>query len=683
MAPTPDASGMPRTVDVPAPFAPIFLRAEEYVRRYFADRVENPEAASVQISGERYLLVRAASLSVEFFDLVTSLYADKGPVEAASVATNLLFDIAHAIGSADARAFGARMKLTDPIERLSAGPIHFSFAGWAFVRIFPESNPAPDDSYYLIYDHPFSFESDAWRRQGRRAEFPVCVMNAGYSSGWCEESFGLPLVAAEVACQARGDAECRFIMAPPHRIEEHLARYRAGHAGAAGYRGSDAPIAVPEFFQRKRMEDALRAANEQLERRVQERTRELEAANKALQQEMLERELAEEERRRVQVKLLHAQKLESLGVLAGGIAHDFNNLLVGVLGNAGLALQDLPPDAKVRDTIKDIETAALRAAELTHQLLAYAGKGQYVVQAVQLSHLVEEMSNLLATAVSKNAKIEYRFPRALPAVQGDATQLRQIVMNLITNASEAIGAAGGTIRVSTGVVQADRAYLADAHLGPGLPDGDYVYMEVQDTGHGMHASTVARIFDPFFSTKFTGRGLGLAAVLGIVRTHHGAIKVQSSPGQGTTIRVLLPSAGMAATTVPTEHGADVAEPVKGRTVLVVDDEEQVRSVARRILSARGFAVRLAAGGSEAVEVVREAPDAVDCVLLDLTMPDRSGVEVMDELHRIRPDLKIILSSGYTQESSVPPAGAGGGHAAFIQKPYRPADLVNTVRAVLE
>ena len=685
MADLPAAQNILRTVDVPAPFAPIFLRAEEYVRRYFADRVENPETASVVISGERYILVRAASMSVEFFDLVTSLYADRGPGEAASVATNLLFDVAHAIGRADARAFQARMQVSDPIERLSAGPIHFSFAGWAYVRIFPESNPQPDDSYYLIYDHPFSFESDAWTRRGRHPDFPVCVMNAGYSSGWCEESFGLPLVAAEVECQARGDAHCRFIMAPPHRIEEHLARYAERNANAVPTRrgAPHAPVPVPEFFQRKRMEDALRTANEQLERRVAERTAELERANKALHDEILERELAEEERRRVQVKLLHAQKLESLGVLAGGIAHDFNNLLVGVLGNAGLALQALPPDSPVKETIRDIETAALRAAELTHQLLAYAGKGQYVVQAVHLSHLVEEMTNLLGTAVSKNAKIEYHFPPSLPAIQGDATQLRQIVMNLITNASEAIGTSSGTITLATGMVQADRSYLADAQLGPGLPEGDYVYMEVRDTGHGMHASTLARIFDPFYSTKFTGRGLGLAAVLGIVRTHRGAIKVQSAPGQGTTMRVLLPAAGSGATgpaAVPRVSDPS-ATVTAGRTVLVVDDEEQVRAVARRILSAKGFAVRLASGGVEALRMVRDAPDGIDCVLLDLTMPDLSGADVMDELQRIRPDIKVILSSGYTRESSLPQF-SGAGPAAFIQKPYRPADLLNTVRAVL-
>ena len=228
-----------RTVKVPAPIEPLFLKAQAYVSRYFSRKVEDPELGTISISGERYILLRAASMSVEFFDLVTSLYQDKGEGEARSVASNLLFDMAHAIGKADAKAFHGKMGVTEPIEKLSAGPIHFSFSGWAFVDISPESHPTPDNDYFLIYDHPFSFESDTWLRRGRKTAFPVCIMNAGYSSGWCEESFGLPLVAVEIECLAAGGAHCRFIMAPPSRIEEHLARYKQTHARrpvSAGWR---------------------------------------------------------------------------------------------------------------------------------------------------------------------------------------------------------------------------------------------------------------------------------------------------------------------------------------------------------------------------------------------------------------------------------------------------------------
>ncbi len=680
MGPAPDDPGALRTVSVPDAIAPLFLRAQDYVRRYFADRLEEPEQSRITISGERYVLVRAASMSVEFFDMVTSLYADRGADEAANVARNLLYDLAHSLGRADAHAFAARMGLTDPIERLSAGPIHFAYAGWAFVRILPESRPVPSDDYYLSYDHPFSFEADAWTRAGRRADFPVCIMSAGYSSGWCSESFGLTLEAAEVECAARGDPQCRFVMAPPRRLEEHLERYLQQHRGAdRGHRSAGGtPVPVPEFFQRKRMEEALRAANERLEQRVAERTAELERANKALRAEMIERELAEEERRKVQVKLLHAQKLESLGVLSGGVAHDFNNLLVGILGNAGLALQELPDDSPIRQTIRDIESSALRAAELTRQLLAYAGKGQFIIQPVRVAQLVEEMGNLLGSAVHKAARLAFAFGDAVPLVDADPIQLRQVVMNLVTNAAEAIGVGSGTITVRTGVMEAGREYLADAQLGPGLAEGRYVFLEVEDDGHGMHPATLARIFDPFFTTKFTGRGLGLAAVLGIVRAHRGAIKVTSAPGRGTRVRVLLPPAAAQAEA----PALPVQEPEtdgRGGTVLIVDDEETVRRVAQRILEAAGFTVRTAGGGIEAMRSLREAPGAVDLVLLDMTMPDMSGAQTLTELHRIRPGIRVVLSSGYTQEES---GDLDDRVAAFIQKPYRPADLVAAIRRAL-
>jgi two-component system cell cycle sensor histidine kinase/response regulator CckA len=258
-----------------------------------------------------------------------------------------------------------------------------------------------------------------------------------------------------------------------------------------------------------------------------------------------------------------------------------------------------------------------------------------------------------------------------------------VVMNLITNASEAIGSASGTIGVRTGVMDADRGFLADSHLGSGLPAGQYVFVEVQDDGHGMHPATQARIFDPFFTTKFTGRGLGLAAVLGIVRAHHGAIRVTSAPGRGTTIRVLFPSGEpMPAASDAKATPLTRAESERTGMVLVVDDEETVRVVARRILTGSGLGVRLAGGGVEALHVLREDPSAIDVVLLDLTMPDMSGAMTMQELLRIRPDLRVVLSSGYSQEEAAPIGDVTSAATAFIQKPYRPADLVATIRRAL-
>ncbi|MCP4645185.1 MAG: GAF domain-containing protein [bacterium] len=259
----------------------------------------------------------------------------------------------------------------------------------------------------------------------------------------------------------------------------------------------------------------------------------------------IRRRREETQRRRLEERFQQAQKQESLGVLAGGIAHDFNNLLMGILGNAGLALLDLTPEAPARESVSQIETAALRAADLTKQLLAYSGRGQIDVQSVDLSHVVEDMSHLLGTAVSKKAILRYDLDEGIPLVEGDATQVRQVVVNLTTNASDAIGNRSGVITVRTGATHADEEYLSQMYLNEDLPEGQYVFVEVSDTGCGMDAETEARIFDPFFTTKFVGRGLGLAAVLGIVRGHRGALHVHSRPGQGTVIRVLFPARDVA------------------------------------------------------------------------------------------------------------------------------------------
>lgn len=277
-----------------------FLKAQEYVERYFQKREENPEKALVSFSGERYILVRAASMSKEFFDMVTSLYGDRGIDEAREVAFGLLFDIAHSIGKADAKSFAAKMGLTKPIERLSAGPIHFAHTGWAFVKILPESNPTPDENYCLIYDHPFSFEANAWLESGEKSDFAVCIMNAGYSSGWCEESFGIPLVAAEMECRARGDEHCRFIMAPPSTIESQIARYYSHSPVKSTDFGA---IDVPEFFQRKRMEEELKQHRAHLEELVRRRTDRLSATNITLEREISERKQAEDALRKSETML--------------------------------------------------------------------------------------------------------------------------------------------------------------------------------------------------------------------------------------------------------------------------------------------------------------------------------------------------------------------------------------------
>jgi PAS domain S-box-containing protein len=363
----------------------------------------------------------------------------------------------------------------------------------------------------------------------------------------------------------------------------------------------------------------------------------------AIAVDMSERKRAEQERLALEIQVQQAQKLESLGVLTGGIAHDFNNLLTAILANTSLAMMQLPPESPVRPALREIETAGLRSAELIRQMMAYAGKGRFRVEPLNLSKLIEEITHLLQTVISKKAVLRFEFPPELPTVKADATQIRQIVMNLITNASDAIGDKSGVIAVRTGVTYADRTYLTTTHVPVNLPEGYYVYLEVADTGYGMDAATLAKIFDPFFTTKFTGRGLGLAAVLGIVRGHRGAIKIYTEPKRGTTFKVLFPCSGLAA-------GKPIAlAPTHSKwrgsgTILVVDDEESVRATAKRILEFQGCEVMMAPDGREALMMFQKDPSKVKAVLLDLTMPHMSGEEVFRELRLLRPDISAEPSA---------------------------------------
>ena len=388
----------------------------------------------------------------------------------------------------------------------------------------------------------------------------------------------------------------------------------------------------------------------------------------------------EQERRLLDDRIRETQRLESLGLLAGGIAHDFNNLLVGILGNAGLALLDLAPTSPAREMVADIETAAQRASELSRQLLAYSGKGRFVVESFDLSELVREMVHLLRASVPRSAVIKLDRQLGAPVVNADVAQIRQVVMNLITNAADAVGSKGGVITITTGATFCDRAYLERTLLAQDLEEGDYAFLEVSDNGSGMDAATRGRIFDPFFTTKTRGRGLGLAAVMGIVRGHKGALRVYSEVGRGTTFKMLLPR------TDDTDRrmgdGSREIRELSGRgLVLVVDDEAWVRDVAKRSLERFGFEVLVANDGHVAVEIFRERGEEIAAVLLDMMMPTMSGVETFRELRRIRSDVRVILSSGYNEQDAITQF-TGRGLAGFIQKPYRPTDLVAKIRRAI-
>jgi PAS domain S-box-containing protein len=399
-------------------------------------------------------------------------------------------------------------------------------------------------------------------------------------------------------------------------------------------------------------------------------------------QDITERKLAEEERLQMERRLLHAQKLESLGVLAGGIAHDFNNLLMAILGYADLALLDLSPGSPTRPKLEGIVNASRRAADLCRQMLAYSGKGKFVVERLYLEDVINEMIHLLKTTISKKVLLNLNLERNLPPLEGDPSQVRQVLMNLVINASEAIGERSGVITISTGARYCDRAYLRETYLNDELAEGMYVSLEVSDTGCGMDRETQARFFEPFFTTKFTGRGLGMAAVLGIMRGHRGAIKVYSEVGKGTTFRLLFPASQHAGKDTDSAQEG-LTKPWRGEgMVLLVDDEETVLAVGKDMLQRLGFSVSTAEHGRDALEIYGRHKGEIVCVLLDLTMPHMDGEETFRELRRMNPSVRVIMCSGYS-EQEIASRFTGKGLAGCLQKPYLLADLRNAMKQALK
>ncbi|MBW2290132.1 MAG: response regulator [Deltaproteobacteria bacterium] len=436
--------------------------------------------------------------------------------------------------------------------------------------------------------------------------------------------------------------------------------------------------------------DAFNSMLEELSRRdvalIAERDRAEAAAERANTllaesreaKEALEHEVVE--RRRLESQMQRTQKLESLGVLSGGIAHDFNNLLTGILGNADMAFRSLPQGSRERDLLDQVKTAAEAAADLTAQLLAYSGRGSYRMEPIDLSDLVDEMGRLLGSSISKKVRLEYDLGRELPLIEVDPTQIRQVVMNLITNASEAIGDAPGDVRLHTGAMYVGREKLVQSYTHDDLPPGEYVFVEVADSGCGMSEETLQNIFDPFFTTKFTGRGLGLAALLGIVRRHRGTIFVSSQVGAGTTFRVLLPASDAERTAEDERKDEPAVWQASGR-VLVIDDEPGIRRFARMLLDEAGFEVELAADGDEGIEMLQGEAGLPDLVLLDLTMPRKGGIEVLSEIRKRSAEVPVVLMSGFT-EGEVATVLESDARTHFLQKPFTAESLEEVLRTAL-
>ncbi len=393
--------------------------------------------------------------------------------------------------------------------------------------------------------------------------------------------------------------------------------------------------------------------------------------------DVTERKRQEANRMVVERRLLDVQKMESLGLMAGGIAHDFNNLLTAIMGNNSLVAMEMAGNPKAQKFLKNIEDASLRAAELCKQMLAYSGRGRFQMRPMDLNAMLREMRNVLHLSLNSKIVLEMSLAEKLPEVNADTAQMRQMLINLVVNASEAIGDRPGCIRIKTGQTEVDNTFQSESHLFPELRIGNYVLVEITDDGPGMSPETQARIFDPFFSTKFTGRGLGLAAVLGIVRGHNGAVTVKSQPGKGSVFTVLIPALTVAA------HAMDEKQPLPAEwigkgTLLVVDDEEAVSTVTCSLLESYGFKILRASDGIQGVEMFREHASDIDAVLLDYIMPKMNGEETFNEIKRLRKDASVFLMSGYSEQEAME-RFAGKGVTGFIQKPFKSDELREKMR----
>jgi PAS domain S-box-containing protein len=407
-------------------------------------------------------------------------------------------------------------------------------------------------------------------------------------------------------------------------------------------------------------------------------------------QDITERKELEIERFKLEEKMLQAQKMESLGVLAGGIAHDFNNILMGILGNADLAMFTMGLHSPAREYLEEINASSRKAAQLIKQMLAYSGKGQFIIEEIKFEKLIEDILQMLKISIDKTTVLKFDFGEGVPDFLGDPSQVRQLMVNLVINASESIGGISGVIAISTGKMFCDNDYIGSTSLLPqisnkeSIKEGMYTFVEISDTGCGMSKEEVKKIFDPFYSTKFTGRGLGLAAVLGIVRGHKGMIKIYSEERKGSTFKILFPSIkNMDSNDVLSEKNGFLNNKWQGTgTFLIADDEESVRSVSKMMIKKLGFTALVAEDGREAVRIFKKHQSEIVGVLLDLTMPHLDGTQVFQQIKVMNPDIKVILTSGYTEQDATQKF-IGKGLAGFIQKPYVLKELATTIRKIFE
>lgn len=505
--------GGPDVVLVPPEMRPLFDTASRTFREYFRRIQVDPARAMIGVDDERYVLIRASAFSIDFLDTLVQLYADRGEREALAIGRGFLFDIAHTIGLHDARTMHAKLGARDPLEKLSGGPVHFAYTGWALVDIKAESTPTPDDGFCLIYDHPYSFEADSFRRAGRTSEGPVCIMNAGYSSGWCEASFGIELTAVEIACRARGDATCSFVMAPPRRIAARVQEHFGIDLQTFGAKGFD----IPAYFERRRVEEDLRRSL----RLLQE----------------------------AQDELIRKERLATVGLLVAGVAHEVNTPLgigvtaIGIIEDELAMLeQRFDTDKLTKGDLRSFLERAAQAAALVHTNLERAASLIANFKRVSIDHATQERRRLDLAAYIRQTLDSLR-PIARGALEIELASdgeleletypgaIAQIITNFITN-SAAHGRAP----------DAEAPIPVRIHVARRSPDT--VALVYEDGGRGMTDEIREKAFQPFFTTARSGggTGLGLHIVSSLVTdVLRGKLELTSAPGRGVRFAIEFPA----------------------------------------------------------------------------------------------------------------------------------------------
>lgn len=617
------------SVTVPAPLRPLFDVAQETVREYFKDLKLDPSRGTIEINDQRYILVRASAFSKGFLETIQGLYADKGESEAFAIGRSFLFDYAHVIGMNDAKNFHSSMNLTDPIAKLSAGPVHFAHTGWAFVDISADSTPTPDENFCLVYHHPYSFEADSWERAGVKSKEPVCIMNAGYSSGWCEESFGIPLTAVEVSCRAKGDATCKFVMAQPHRIHEYLERFSTVNGKPYQHREQ---YNIPTLFERKKVEEELERS----------------------------RVLAEESAR-------------AKSDFVANMSHELRTPLGAILGFTDL-LQKTPLNEVQKDYLDAINTSGKSLLAIINDVLDLskidAGKIQIEsapFSVPQLMHSVQVMFSSKAEAkglrLSCSADLSINYD-----VEGDALRLTQILVNLVGNAVKFTES--GVIYLNC-VVEKETEEWVD------------LCFSVRDTGIGIEEEKIESIFERFtqadtnITRKYGGTGLGLAITRQLVELQGGAISVKSSKGKGAEFSFTLKYRKATGHQQLHRKEMPATQNFYGiKKILVVEDNLMNQKLAAVILENNGFETVIAGNGRKAVEFLKA--NKADLILMDIQMPGMDGYKttkiIRDELKIGTPIIAMTAHALSGEKEKCLQAGMND----YLSKPFREADLLHKI-----